>query len=61
MKETQMTHSLEKIQQESVIKSLGISNFAQMITTKFVKNCKIIPAVNQILRVQRIFCLFLWL
>lgn len=42
-----MYKAMEKLQQEGVIKSLGISNFAPNDYNKFVKNCKIIPAVNQ--------------
>ncbi|MGX3098313.1 aldo/keto reductase [Helicobacter sp. 23-1046] len=42
-----MYKAMEKLQQEGVIKSLGISNFAPNDYNKFIKNCKIIPAVNQ--------------
>ena len=42
-----MYKAMEKLQQEGVIKSLGISNFTPNDYNKFIKNCKIIPAVNQ--------------
>lgn len=42
-----MYRAMEKLQQDGVIKSLGISNFTPEMYNKFIKNCKVIPAINQ--------------
>ena len=43
----QMYKAMEKLYKEGAIRALGISNFKQKDFVDFIKDCEIVPAINQ--------------
>ena len=39
---------MEKLVEEKLVRSIGISNYNEFQCKRLAKNCKILPAVNQI-------------